>query len=199
MKISCFNSHGMIYGKKGHGKSNFLQWLLTEGPYENTLIVDTNREHEASGLPRYVPQHRRGAEAREELGAVLERYAVTPTEYRPIRPDLVVVEEINRFAPSSGAVADELAELVDLCRHYGVGVIGVARRPAQTDTDTVELADWSVIFRLDGDNDVRKLNGVCSGLGDAAASLEEYHYLVYDGGDYQVHSPVPEQDTTGEL
>jgi hypothetical protein len=199
VKLSMFDSHGMIYGKKGQGKSNWLQHVLTVGPYENTLLIDTCREHANTGLTRYVPTHRRGTEARDELGAVLERYVVTPKEYREIRPDLVVVEEINRYAPNSGKVSEELAELVDLCRHYGVGIAGISRRPAQVDTDTVELADWTVVFRVTGDNDVKKLNRVEPGLGDAAKGLEDYHYLLLKDGEYRVHAPVAEMDTTGEL
>ena len=199
MEIEAFGRQGMIYGKKGMGKSNFLQHMLSIDRYRNTLLFDVNREHGATNCPRYVPSHRRGDKARAELGQVLSRYVVTDREFRDIRPDLVVLEELSRYAPSKGKMADELGEFIDLARHYGVGLVGVARRPAQVDTDTVELADWSVIFRVDGDNDVRKLNRLSSGLGDAAADLPQYHFLVYDGSDYRVHEPVPEYDTTGEL
>lgn len=199
MKIEAFGRQGMVLGKKGQGKSNFVQHLLTQDRYRNTLVFDTNREHANTNLPRYVPKHRRGDKARAELGEVLSRYVVTDREYRDIRPDLVVLEELSRYAPSRGSMAEELGEFIDLARHYGVGLIGVARRPAQVDTDTVELADWLVIFRVDGDNDVKKLNRLSSGLGDAAADLPDYHFLVYDGADWAVHEPVPEHDTTGAL
>lgn len=199
MKIEAFGSQGVVIGKKGCGKSNFIQHLLSDDRYRNTLIFDTCREHGNANLPRYCPTHRRGEKARAELGKVLSAYAVTDREYRDIRPDLVVLEELSRYAPSQGKMAEELGELVDLARHYDVGLIGVARRPAQIDTDTVELADWLVIFRVDGDNDVKKLNRLSSGLGDAAADLPDYHFIVYDGSDWKVHKPVPEYDTTGKL
>lgn len=199
MKIDLLGQQTMVFGKKGQGKSNFIQHVLQKDAYRNTLVFDTNREHENTGLPRYEPRHRRGKEARAELGEVLSRYVTTPTDYRDIRPDLVVLEELSRYAPSGGSMCDELGEFVDLARHLDVGLLGVARRPAQVDTDTVELADNTVIFRVDGDNDVRKLNRISSGLGDAAAGLEEYHFLVYDGSDYAIHEPVPEYDTTGAL
>lgn len=199
MKIEAFGNQGVVLGKKGCGKSNFVQHLLSDDRYRNTLIFDTCREHANTNLPRYTPTHRRGDKARAELGKVLGAYAVTDREYRDIRPDLVVLEELSRYAPSQGKMAEELGELIDLARHYGVGLIGVARRPAQIDTDTVELADWLVIFRVDGDNDVRKLNRLSSGLGDAAADLPDYHFIVYDGAEWAVHEPVPEYDTTGKL
>lgn len=198
MKIEALGKQVMVYGKKGEGKSNFVQHMLSQEQYRNTLIFDTNQEHANLNLPRYCPRHRRGDEARAELGKVLESYVVTDTEYRGIRPDLVVLEELSRYAPSRGSMADSLGEFIDLARHLDVGLLGVSRRPAQVDTDTVELADYSVIFRVDGDNDIQKLNRLSSGLGDAAASLEQYHYIVYDG-EWAVHRPVPEYDTTGEL
>lgn len=199
MKIELFGRQTMVFGKKGMGKSNFVQHLLADDRYRNTLVFDTNREHANTNLPRYCPKHRRGDEARAELGELLSRYVVTDREYRDIRPDLVVLEELSRYAPNRGSMADELGEFIDLARHYDVGLLGVARRPAQVDTDTVELADNTVIFRVDGDNDVKKLNRLSSGLGDAAADLPKYHFLVYDGSDYAVHEPVPEHDTTGKL
>lgn len=199
MRIELFGSQTMIFGKKGTGKSNFVQNLVSDERYRNTVIFDTNREHANTGLPRYEPTHRRGDKARVELGKFLSAYVVNEKQYRPIRPDLVVLEELSRYAPSQGAMADELGEFIDLARHYDVGLAGIARRPAQVDTDTVELADNTVIFRVDGDNDIRKLNRISSGLGEAAAALPDYHFIVYDGGSYAVHEPVPEHDTTGAL
>lgn len=199
MEINLLGGQGIILGKKGCGKSNLTQHLLSQKIYRNTLVFDTCQEHSNLGLPRYCPTHRRGKKARAELGKVLAAYAVNETKYRDIRPDLIVLEELSRYAPSAGAMADELGELVDLARHLDVGLVGIARRPAQIDTDTVELADWLIIFRVDGDNDVKKLNRLSSGLGDAAAELPDYHFLVYDGSDYATHSPVPEYDSTGRL
>ena len=187
----------MIFGLRGSGKSNWLQWLLSEHEaYRNALVYDMCREH--SGLDRYIPENRNGEEARTEAGEVVQRFIVDNA--RGLRPDLLVGEELSRYAPNGGGTPDALMDLIDLARHYNVGFIGVARRPAKVNTTLIELADNILIFRLTGKRDVKRLNNEAPGAGDAARDLDEYHYLQIDQERrYTVHSPVPEMDTTGEL
>lgn len=186
----------MVFGLKGAGKSNFVQYLLTLEQYRNHLVYDVCKEH--AGFNRYLPRHRSGEEARVEFGEVVQRF-VTQND-RGLRPDLLVAEEVSRLAPNRGGAPDELYDLVDLNRHYATGFLGVARRPAQVDTNLVELADNILVFTVRGKNDVKRLNEEAPGSGDAAADLEPYHFLRIQGDrSYSVHSPVPEQDTTGKL
>ncbi len=196
MNISLKRKHTMVFGLKHSGKSNFVQWLISQPEYSSHIAYDVCKEHDV--LNTYSPNHRRGKEAIVEFGGVVERL-VTEAD-RGIRPELLIVEEISRLAPNRGSQSDALMELVDLNRHYDVGIVGIARRPAQVQTDLVELADQLVIFRLTGKNDVQRLNREAAGLGDAARELDDYHFIVV-GPDrrWQVHEPVPEMDTTGKL
>lgn len=194
--MRLFGSHTMIFGPKKSGKSNFLQWLLSQEVYDGNIVYDVCREH--GSLDRYVPEHRRGDEAQAELGGFLERVVVGNDRER--RPDVVALEEINRFAGSGGAPPESLYELIDMNRHYGVGIVGVARRPASVHTDLVELADQLVLFRLRGPNDKRKLNQIRSGLGELVEDLGRFEFLVVDSlGEVEHYSPVPEMNTTGRL
>lgn len=196
--MKLLGTHTMIFGKKKEGKSNFLQYALSQEKHRNALLYDVCREHEAmpDGI-RYLPEYRNGEKARAELGGVIDRF-VTGND-RERRPDLLVMEEVSRLAPNGGGSPDELYDVVDLNRHYGMGVVGVARRPAQVETTLVELADHIVVFYVDGPNDIRKLNNLSDGLGDAANELDKYHYIVASGRDWQEYKPVREMDTTGEL
>lgn len=189
--------HTMVFGLKGAGKSNFVQWLLTEHEsLRNALIIDVCREHQ--DLHRYVPEHRSGKEARAEMSEVVKRFVTE--NHRGLRPDVLVGEEVNRYAPNSGGTPDALLDLIDLNRHYGVGFIGIARRPAQCDTTLVELADNIIVFAVRGTNDRKRLNNEAPGAGDAAADLEPYQFLRIQGDrTFDVYSPVPEMDTTGAL
>jgi len=190
------NNQTMIFGLKGGGKSNFFQYLLSKPQYQNTLVYDVCREH--AGYNRYIPEHTRGKEAIAEFDGVTSRL-ITDVD-RNQRPELFAIEEVSRLAPTSGRQADSLMELVDLNRHYGIGLLGVARRPAKVNTDLTELADNLVIFRLTGKNDVRRLNQEADGLGDKARQLDDYHFIhVRPDRSYTVHAPVPEMDTTGNL
>lgn len=190
-------SHIMVFGPKRSGKSNWLQYYLRHLD-DTSLLVDTVQEHGDTDLDRYVPTHRRGDKAVAELDEALTR--LVTEQDRDRRPDLVAVEEISRYAPSRGAMPEALDELVDLNRHYGVGVLGVGRRPARVNADLVELADELVLFRMRGKNDKRRLEAEAEGLGDAVEDLDEYEWLRVRGDrSWEVMPPVPEMDTTGEL
>lgn len=198
MKVELIGQHTMVYGLKGTGKSNWVAHVLRQPEYANHVVYDLAREHGGDNTNRIVPEHRSGDEAKQEFDTAL-RALVTEND-RTMRPDLFVAEEVSRYAPNSGATPDSLLDLIDLNRHYGVGFAGVARRPAQTDTNLTELADQLIIFRVAGKNDVARLNREADGLGDAARELDLYEYIVVDKvRNWEVHAPVPEYDTTGRL
>jgi len=189
------DSHTAVFGLKGEGKSNWLQYTLTQSQYENHLVYDVTKEHDA--LNRYTPKHRRGSDAFDELGAVTSKLVVNAD--REQRPEIFGIEEMSRFCGTNSPPPEAVYDLIDMNRHYGVGILMVARRPAQVHTDVMELADNVVIFYLDGENDIRKLNAWRSGLGDTVRDLDPYHFVVTQGRDWSVHKPVPEMDTTGNL
>lgn len=196
MKVDILGKHTVIVGKRGCGKSNLFQHIVSQPIARNTLVWDINHEHD--GQDRILPDHRKGDELREEFGEAVHRM-VTGNK-RELRPDILAVEEANRVAPNSGKTPEPWVDLIDRGRHYGVGTIAIARRPAQLDTDTVELADNMFVFRVRGKNDVSRLNREADGLGDAAAELDRHEcILLPDFGDWVKLEPVPKMDTTGEL
>lgn len=195
--MKLLGKHTVVCGLKGTGKSNFLQYILTEHEaYRNALIYDVCREH--GELPSYEPKYRNGEKAKAESEEVVRRFIVEND--RGVRPDLFVLEEATRVAPNRGGAGDALMDLVDLARHYATGIVAVCRRPAKLDTTLVEMADNIIVFSVRGPNDRKRLNNEAPGAGDAAASLDQYHYLrIHPDRSFTVHSPVPEMDTTGEL
>ena len=195
--MKLLGRHTAVFGLKGQGKSNWIQWVVSDHEaYRNTLAYDVCREHAV--LDRYLPEYRSGDKARAELGQVVSQFITN--NHRSLRPDLFVIEEASRVAPNGGGAADELMDLVDLARHYGTGIMLCARRPAKVDTNLVEMADNIIVFNLRGKNDVKRLNNEAPGAGDAAKKLSDYEYLRIDSGrEWTRHSAVPEMDTTGRL
>lgn len=197
--LELIGKHNVLCGNKGAGKSNLLQWLIKQHPaLENTLMYDMAREHE--GLPRYIPTHRNGADARTEFGEVVRHFVVEND--RGLRPDLLAVEEATRVMPNKGSVPDAAMDLVDLSRHYGTGLVAVCRRPAKLDTTVVELADNILAFSVRGSNDVKRLNAEAPGAGDAAKALDPEGFQcvrITPQRDWHLLEPVGEMDTTGEL
>lgn len=188
--------HVAVFGLKNTGKSNLVQYLLSMPQYQGHLVYDLCQEH--SALNRYVPSHRRGSEAEEELEEVAAR--TVTNQDREMRPDVFAVEEVSRFCSPQSQPPPAVYELVDLARHYRTGLLTVARRPAQVHADLVDLADTVIYFRLKGKNDRRALNRTIDGLGDVVRNLPDYHFARVTG-DHRVyvHPPVPEMDTTGRL
>lgn len=198
VSISLKGSQTAIFGLKGSGKSNWLQFVLDQhaDKYQNHIMYDVCREHDS--LNRYIPSNRVGEEAEAELDGVLGQLVVN--QDREYRPELVAVEEVSRFCSPNSRPPGNMYELVDLNRHYGVGMLTIGRRPAQIHTDLTELADNVIIFKLTGKNDYRRLEAEVEGLGDAVRSLNEYEYVYLGKGrEYHIMEPVPEMDTTGRL
>jgi hypothetical protein len=190
--------HTAVFGLKGVGKSTWVQYMMGLPQFRHShLVYDVCREHSGT-LTTYVPRHRSGDEARAELDGAVERL-VTQQE-RDMRPDVLVVEEVSRFCGPHSRPPPALYELIDLARHYDVGLVTVARRPAQVHSDLVDLADNSVYFRLTGKNDRRALDRTLDGLSDVVRNLPKYRFARVTGDmRVHVHDPVPEGDTTGEL
>ncbi len=196
--MKLLNSHTMIFGLKNAGKSNFVAHILAQPAYRNHLVFDINHEHGRDDTHRYVPKNLTGDDVKQEFSEVFRRF-VTQND-RELRPDLFIAEEVSEVAPNRGSMADGLGTIIRRNRHYGVGFVGVARRPASVDTSMVELADNLVIYSIRGKNDRRRLNAEAEGLGDAARDLDEYEFLVVDGSRrWERYDPLPEYDTTGEL
>lgn len=189
----------VVCGHRGAGKSTWIQNAIRDAP---ALVYDMNREHE--GFARYLPDHRRDEECKAEVDGVISRL-VTDAD-AGVRPGIVVLEEANRYVPNAGSIPGAVGELVDLGRHYdtavsdGVAVMYVTRRPAQLDADVMELADYLIVYRVRGKNDKKRLNAEAPGLGDKAAQLGEYEWLLVHPDRTITHmAPVPEGDTTGSL
>lgn len=194
--ITLKGNQTAIFGLKGAGKSNWLQYALTQPEYDAHLMYDVCREHD--DLNRYIPSNRTGDKAEAELNGVLGKMVVN--QQRDMRPEIVAVEEVSRFCSPNSRPPENLYELVDLNRHYGVGMVTIGRRPAQVHTDLVELSDNILIFRLTGKNDYRRLEEEVSGLGDAVRDLGQYQYVYVEADrTYHTMEAVPEMDTTGRL
>lgn len=198
MEIELFGKHSLIFGLKGTGKSNLVAHILDQPIYENHLVYDLAQEHADNANHRVVPDHTQPPESTEEFQQAFS--ALVTENEREMRPDLFVGEEVSRYAPNNGKAPEALLDLADQSRHYGVGFLGTARRPAQVNTTLVELADYIVVFRVRGKNDVKRLNAEADGLGDRARELDPFEFIVVDSmRDSAIHEPVPEYETTGEL
>lgn len=177
-----------IFGLPDSGKSTLANFILKS--YGSAAFVyDTLGEYGEDPYDSYIPADRHDT---AELETVI-RNILSCRRY-----SLVVIDEANRFCPSKPVPLPEaVADINDFRAHYDLCVGYIARRPVQLNQDLTELAQYLFIFQLDGVNDVRYLNDLKAGLGDAVTNLAPYHFILYHKGrDFELYSPVPEANKT---
>lgn len=172
-----------IFGLQGSGKSYLARRLLQSDPAH--FVYDVMHEH--AGCNRYLATHRQYTpEAVAELDLLVRRVVIGSGKVR-----LFVLDEASRYCPNRRPLPDSIAELNDLQRHYDIALGFIARRPVQLSTDLVELAHYLFIFTLRGKNDLLYLDSLASGLADAVAGLEKYHFVVvYPQRRFSVCKPI---------
>jgi len=185
------NSKGFcIFGLPDSGKSTLTNHILNAYG-KGAFVYDTLAEYDTEPYDSYIPEDRNNPAELEQI---------TRNILASHRYSLFVIDEANRFCPSKPApLPQAIADLNDWRAHYDLGVGFIARRPVQLNQDLTELAHYLFIFQLDGRNDVRYLNDLKDGLGDAVTQLKPYHYIVYyKGHDFELYSPVSKTFATNK-
>ena len=177
----------VIFGLQGSGKTVLLKHILKSEPAH--LIFDV--KHEYQGFNRYVVRYRddRGI---PELDALINQ-VVIPTEH----VKLFAIDEANRYLKPRVPMPPAALNLNDFSRRLpptnkALSFGCIARRPVQLHTDITELAHFMFCFNLRGKNDCEYLNAISAGLGDAVATLAEFHFVIVSPNrSYLIHPPVP--------
>jgi hypothetical protein len=184
LDIDIEDKRFVVLGLQGTGKSYLVKGILKNTP--SSIVYDVMREH--TGLNRYIVDHRENSrEGIAELNHFVNQVVIASGQIR-----LFVLEEANRYCPPKPApLPQSILDLNDLQRHFKITFGSVARRPVQLHTDLVELAHYLFIFRLVGINDLKYLEAVAEGLGEAVRRLKDYHFiLVNPDRTYQEHKPI---------
>lgn len=172
MAINLKGSHWLTLGLKGSGKSNFNKWLLSKRPRH--MVFDPVKEYQ--GYHRYVPNNTRGDAAVEELKLVTDQVVKANQD----QIDYFYVDEVNRYVSKRGQLDGPVGELVDLNRHYNMGVGFTARLPQQVHTEIRELADYIFIFNLAGKASLEFLDDMAENTRQTLERLDKYECVMLD-------------------
>lgn len=175
------------FGVRGSGKSTLTDKILSSygslAVYYDTLSeADNNCDFDF-----YRPKNRYSVdELQTFLSAIIPKVNTTPI-YR-----MIAIDECNRFCPPKPTpLPPMVADLNDICRHYGVSVGFIARRPVQLNQDLTELSDYIFIFQLSGKNDIKYLDNLSDNLGQTVKKLKKFEFvLVNRDRSYQVMNPI---------
>lgn len=109
--------------------------------------------------------------------------------------DCIIIDEADLFLKGNYDINEDLHDLILNHRHrgrklrsglfsgkkrgYGVALILITRRPQDIPTKIIESSKFLCVFKLEGDNAVKKLNNIKSGFGDSIANLNMDRYEFY--------------------
>ena len=179
-KLDLKGKRVCIVGLQGSGKSYLTKYLLRN--FKKVFIIDPMNEYQIVDKDK------------NRIRIVIKEDFIPDIVYDTIENtnlDLLLVDEISRYAPSRKSHNLRLRNFADACRHAGTTFIGVARRPGQVFTDYVELAHYIFIFRLRGRNDSIWLANQAADLPTTVHGLEQYHFVcLYPDRSYKVFEPV---------
>lgn len=181
-------------GMRGSGKTTFAKWFI-KNIFPNHLVFDTIykiNSKDYAGFNRYQVNNANGGEQLKKefddffFGLQKQEVKGSTFYFSPQGKviDCIVIEEANLVAPSRETPPLALRFLTNVGRHANLANVCIIRRPTQLHTDVIELADYLIIFALDGKNDIDYLNEIKQGLGDATQKLdiEKHDFIIYKRG-----------------
>lgn len=185
----------VVLGPPDSGKTNFVKTVFQRPEYRRHWIYDPLREYDAETFNVVRPRNRRYDGGNGELNQTIDDAILTARE--SVRPRYFVVDEANRTIPNGKEPGSAVQDMIDFNTHFapGVGLWAIARRPAQLNTDLMELYDELFIFGLRGRNDRRAYRDIVSEeLVDLLDEKDRYEFVHVDGsGETTLFEPVPHQ------
>ena len=169
------NKQLALFGMRGSGKTHFTKYLASN--FKNPFIFDPLNEY-TEFENRYIPSET------SDFLEIQNEFMLMYDKVNWKKIDLLVIEEADLIAPSRQSYPFTLRKIISLGRHEGLTYVWITRRPAQMHTDISELADYLVVFKLDGKNDIDYLNSIYKGLGYTANTLDfnKHNFIWYERG-----------------
>ena len=184
----------LIIGLQGSGKTEYAKQLIREQlkhDKKRVLVIDIMDEYQNAGrvdIMRIVNKSTPAPEAELCLKLLINdpKKKTGRCAY-----GMVVIDETGQYYPNRSILPPEFALINHTMRHIPIRLVCISRRISQIHTDLSELATKLIIFRQTGVNDIKRLNDIAAGLGEAAANLGEHRYLEVNADrTYTEHEPI---------
>ena len=183
----------VVCGLKGSGKTTMARPLARQVAPDRLALYDPQREFaggEFSASERHEPEKVMSrTEFEGWFGELLPPDGRDTSDY-----DAIIVDEANLYIPARYPLSEAVGAYTNMGRHIRTSLVCVTRRPVQLYVDVIELADYLIVYKLAGSNDISKLNSISAGLGIEVSRLPPYHYAVVRDGAYTLHSPLEDDN-----
>lgn len=170
-----FGVHVNLYGSKGSGKT-YKGKNITKECFKKPVIYYMTDDFNDLDVAIFKPNN-----YLEDLENFL-KWVVQMAIKGNI--DAVVFDEADLLFPANKPLSQTMAYIIDKHRHIGLSVVFITRRPQNLNTKIAEENHFEITFAIEGENIIRKLNGVRKGYGDMIATLtyKSYDYVFKELG-----------------
>lgn len=103
---------------------------------------------------------------------------------------IIYIDELSLVC-TPNQIPQGLAECFRLGRELGVGIWWAAQESTAIHNTTMRQADQMIIFYNQGASDREKLIGVVGDMGEAAAHVKEYEFVIFVRGETYDSDEVP--------
>lgn len=100
--------------------------------------------------------------------------------------DCIILDEADLFIEWNYQLKEDLHDLILNHRHrgkekrgYGVALLFISRRPQDLPTKLVESSKHICVFKMEGDNAIKKFNNISQGFGDSLQELDNENFEFY--------------------
>jgi len=159
----------MVMGNKGTGKTYYAKALCRHHGY--TTLVCTPHLHDFDDEPDnfifYDDYKPKDPDSVEETLRFAKKLA------QDGHIDVVLIDEFDMPFRHNWDVGDDTHDVIINQRHYGLGIIGITRRPQDIPQFFFGQTLYKVTFALESSGAKRKLDGLYRGWGDKVLKLRQ--------------------------
>lgn len=179
MQVSFKRKMVCVFAGHECGKTEWVKRCIEN---YDPVVYDVLGEYDSQKFDTYTPKSDSypalGDEFDDFLGDIREVKKSDEDAHEDQNWDMLVCDEASSVVPQKG-YGGNVNNFLNYYRHsleekgWDMGAIFMARRPAKVHTDVVEVSKYMVLLGgIKGHNDIKKLNEISTGLGDAAQDLD---------------------------
>lgn len=175
-----------IIGLQGSGKTvqaNELVYEIHARTTRKVLVVDIMDEYKFPPNVATVFRIKNKSQPTAELETLIKTLIIEPWKNKVAKSKryaALLIDETPQFWPHGKPLPPHAALLNHTMRHMDCGLVCMGRRIVQMNVDIAELSHRLIIYRQTGKNDLKRLEDMKEGLGDAVRDLQKYHYVELD-------------------
>jgi len=171
--------------------------IVYDPNWEHSKLVDNDEDVVTDpGVLAHMEQVPRGSlvlvQPDDDSDTAFDAYCQAIWENQ--RNVFVMVDEAHDVCPALGDLLPYHKRLIRRGRHFGIGMVHVSQRPAETHKMPLAQAQHVIIFKMHLDNDIQYVASWLQSkeLPAMITRLKPYHYVYYDvnAGTIHVNPPV---------